>query len=235
VLTFDGDSDPDMTKVVPARIAAAMYASDLTSDDTIGGHGDTGAYGYSNQPWGGWTLENDPTVHGEVISPILSDTLDSWRSLRMACRHITDHGGGASAETGSHVTVSAVDFVDSPDKVNRLIGVLRHYQRDLYLMGDAGHGRESRENQGYARPFTDPPPLGFLNVDEIQETRAIQHGQSHPHPLRHRIPRVRGQCADRVPVVGRIDGTGPHPSPNQGVRRAVGPRFRRRSHQRHQC
>ena len=31
----------------------------------------------SNQPWGGWTLENDPTVHGEVISPILSDTLDS--------------------------------------------------------------------------------------------------------------------------------------------------------------
>jgi len=55
--------------------------------------------------------------------------------------------------------------------VNRLIGVLRHYQRDLYLMGDAGHGRESRENQGYARPFTDPPPLGFLNVDEIQETR----------------------------------------------------------------
>jgi len=171
VLTFDGDSDPDMTKVVPARIAAAMYASDLTSDDTIGGHGDTGAYGYSNQPWGGWTLENDPTVHGEVISPILSDTLDSWRSLRMACRHITDHGGGASAETGSHVTVSAVDFVDSPDKVNRLIGVLRHYQRDLYLMGDAGHGRESRENQGYARPFTDPPPLGFLNVDEIQETR----------------------------------------------------------------
>ena len=68
-MTFDGDSDPDMTKVVPARIAAAMYASDLTSDDTIGGHGDTGAYGYSNQPWGGWTLENDPTVHGEVISP----------------------------------------------------------------------------------------------------------------------------------------------------------------------
>lgn len=148
VLTFDGDPDPDMTKVVPARIAAAMYASDLTSDDTIGGHGDTGAYGYSNQPWGGWTLENDPTVHGEVISPILSDTLDSWRSLRMACRHITDHGGGASAETGSHVTVSAGDFVDSPDKVNRLIGVLRHYQRELYLMGDAGHGRESRENQG---------------------------------------------------------------------------------------
>ena len=45
MLTFDGDSDPDMTKVVPARIAAAMYASDLTSDDTIGGHGDTGLNG----------------------------------------------------------------------------------------------------------------------------------------------------------------------------------------------
>ena len=40
-MTCDGDSDPNMTKVVPARIAAAKYGTDLTSDDTISGHGDT--------------------------------------------------------------------------------------------------------------------------------------------------------------------------------------------------
>ena len=48
VLTFDGDSDPDMTKVVPARIAAAMYASDFQVHVEEPGARTPALTGYSN-------------------------------------------------------------------------------------------------------------------------------------------------------------------------------------------
>lgn len=169
VLVLNDDSDPSMTYVVTARIAAALCRAGLTPDATINSHGDTESYGYGDNPWGEWTVEEDPTVDGEVISPILTDTDTGWRSLQTACQIISRGGGGGSSDTGSHVTVSAPDFINSPGKINRLIRTLRRFDADLDVMAAAGHERNNNENQGYARSFPAPPPVGFHNVSEVCE------------------------------------------------------------------
>lgn len=184
VLTYDGDNDPDLGDVARSRVVAWMNRDGLTSDSEIGQHGETGSYGYSEEPWGGWTLEADPTVDGaEVISPVLSDTPDGWRSLQATCRHISEAGGDGGAAAGSHVTVSATDYVDAPNRVNRLIDTLRYCRAELDAMADSGSGRQM-SNQ-YATPFAASPPVGWLNVEEIQ-----QAGRYHTVNLDH-IPSTR--------------------------------------------
>lgn len=165
-LQFDDEDEPDIDAVVLERVVHGLNEQNLSSADSVEMHGDTARSGYTRDIYGGWTIELDPTVDGaEVISPVMSDTRSSWRTLQIACDTIKTAGGTAGANAGSHVTVSARDFIDSPSRMTRLFNVLHHYNHELETLSCAGHGR----GDYYAESLPETPPMGWVSIDEAQD------------------------------------------------------------------
>lgn len=183
-LTFLGTEDPPHEEVVQARVGQALEGADLTCDSERRGYHDTYVEGYSTHPWGGWSYEEDSSVTGgEVISPILSDTGQAWESLRAACRAVTAGGGLATRHTGSHIHVSAPEFLGDADRINRLLGLVYRYQDVLLAMADAGEGRG---DSGLIEPLSVPPAAGYLTV-----------GHAHRAGPRNRIVNIGHVPAER--------------------------------------
>lgn len=66
---------------------------------------------HSNGVPGKWKLERDGSVTsggrgGELVSPILKDTPETWRQIETICEVARRHGARVSMETGGHVHVS---------------------------------------------------------------------------------------------------------------------------------
>lgn len=64
----------------------------------------------TSRPYSTWSLEWDATVTGgEIVSPILHDTRETWEAIEKICKIITDNGGEASVRTGQHVHMGTVN------------------------------------------------------------------------------------------------------------------------------
>lgn len=66
---------------------------------------------------GKWILESDGSVTsgrrgGELISPVLTDTPETWRQIEKICEVARRHGARVNTETGGHVHVGAEDALD---------------------------------------------------------------------------------------------------------------------------
>lgn len=60
-------------------------------------------------PYTTWSLEYDATVAGEIVSPILHDTPETWENIRKICDIVKRNGGVASARCGQHIHMGTVD------------------------------------------------------------------------------------------------------------------------------
>lgn len=110
--------------------------------------------------------EHDGSViGGEVVSPILSNTPEAWQRLQQVCGIITHHGGTASANTGSHITVSAPEQAGRAVRLTRFLRLMHHHQRDLHVMAAAGQGR----GQGYSAAMPAPPDQGYTRIGDARQ------------------------------------------------------------------
>lgn len=116
--------------------------------------------GYSRDVHSGWSYEQDGSVAGELVSPVLHDAPETWERIDRACRIMADSGAIASSGTGSHVSVSAADLAGSPVRLTRFLRMMYHHQGDLHTMSAAGYGRGS----GYAHPLEPIPVTGFTRI-----------------------------------------------------------------------
>jgi hypothetical protein len=102
------------------RVARSLYDNNFTTDDRQVGYHSGLRSGYNRNLRAGWTYESDCSVRGgEVVSPILSDTPETWQRLHQVCGIITAQGGAPSANTGSHITVGA------PEQAGRAVRLTR--------------------------------------------------------------------------------------------------------------
>lgn len=97
----DGDSN---------AIARELYQLGICSNQSMGN------YHTQRQP-GKWIVERDGSVTsgnrgGEIISPILTDTPETWRQIEMVCEVAKRHGARVSHKTGGHVHVGAEASLD---------------------------------------------------------------------------------------------------------------------------
>lgn len=152
---------PGETSTLINRVGLAMHEAGMTTSASRRGYHSAARGGYSRTARGGWTYESDCTVQGgELVSPILSNTHEAWDSLRQTCEIVTNHGGRASAATGSHITVSAPDQAGQAVRLTRLLRFLHHHQSDLFVMAAAGHNRGRR----FAGLLREPPPEGYQRI-----------------------------------------------------------------------
>lgn len=109
------------------EIGQDLYAAGLTHSSRQNEYHHAAATGYE-----AWSFEEDCTVDGEIVSPIMYDTPEHWEQLRQVCDIVKRHGGIASERTGSHVHVSTGSYGRSVDRHAELSRMTSQYEDILY-------------------------------------------------------------------------------------------------------
>ena len=154
------------SNIAVGRVARALYDNQFTTHDLQSGYHTGLRSGYQRNLRGGWVYESDCSVAGgEVVSPILSNTPETWQRLHQVCGLITDHGGTPSAATGSHITVSAPEQAGRAVRLTRFLRLMHHHQPDLHVMAAVGRNRGA----GYAAAMPAPPDQGYTSITDARQ------------------------------------------------------------------
>lgn len=123
------------------------------------------AYYHSAQAsgWEKWSFEQDGTVAGEVVSPVLSDNPEDWRQLQTVCAILRKHGAIATTRTGSHVHVSTASFGSSTAKNAQLLRDTNADEDILYRLASNPTKGTHRGTQ-WCGPNVDDQ-MGDISVD----------------------------------------------------------------------
>ncbi|TMR99929.1 hypothetical protein EJK15_05345 [Nonomuraea basaltis] len=150
-------------------IARALYEAGLTSDAQVHGYHTMQGQGYRSGTNGGrglWKLEQDGTVAGELVSPILYDEPATWENLRIACEIIRSHGGTASPSTGGHVHVSTHDYDHIVENYTSVLNYMGHHTDTLFRLGHNPE-RESHRGLKHCHP-NQLPAAGYESVAPVR-------------------------------------------------------------------
>ena len=136
-------------------IAQALHASGISETNRfLRWHGVKRDLGYRS-----WGNEHDASVHGEVVSPIMSDTPEYWEQVRKACEAITSNGGTTNHRVGSHVHISSSSFEADTAKHVEAVRLTQMFGSVLYRVGTSPdrkvHRNEALQGSGvtnYSRP-----------------------------------------------------------------------------------
>lgn len=113
-LEFDLSSTVDKSAAL-SKIAKELHEAGLTKVAHQQG------YHSAQGDWSSWSFEQDMTVAGEVVSPILSDTPEHWEQLRQVVTILKRNGAVTTSRTGSHVHVSTASYGSSTAKNAQLL------------------------------------------------------------------------------------------------------------------
>ncbi len=148
-----GDVDWETAADIRLKIARALYQAGLSEDADWHGY-------HESDPASGWRVEDDSTVCGEVISPVLHDTPDTWRDIATVCAIIRRYGGRADPSCGSHISVGTKGL-DDPGRLASVVKTVIAAEDIVYRLGTdpaTGHHRCSL-GSGFCIPNTDPGPV----------------------------------------------------------------------------
>ena len=127
----DGDSN---------AIARELY------DMGICGNAQMDRYHSRRMP-GKWTLERDGSVTngdrgGELISPILTDTPETWRQIETVCEVAKRHGAAVNMRTGGHIHIGATDSLDGKrQRWRRFFKMSAGFEQFYTRLSGGEHGR----------------------------------------------------------------------------------------------
>lgn len=156
-------------------IARDLHAAGLTrTPRQVNYHSDHSVY---RQHQGGWKFERDCTVSGEVISPVMHDTPETWENLQKVCDIIERHGGRASVRAGSHIHISAGDYRSSGADHARLLNLFSDNEDLMYrLSSNPERGTHRRlAGNSWSTPNT-APSTGFRSIAAARQTAG--HGNA---------------------------------------------------------
>jgi len=167
-IEFDG-ADPNV-------VARALYDAGLVPSP-------------HQQPYHGprqegmWALERDVTVTGEVVSPILRDTPESWEQLRCVCEILQAHGARTTTRTGGHVHVGcdSANLDHDVDQFRRVARVCA-WSEDLIYRLAAATGSRGRSHRGGRNGYQWCGPMRgnqrFENANSLEDL-SYRVGNSH--------------------------------------------------------
>ena len=159
-------------------IGRDLQSAGLTSTSYQQSYHSGSRTGYRN-----WTFESDGSVAGEIVSPKMYDEAASWDQLERVCDIVRRHGGIASRNAGSHVSVSIADFDHTVENHESLVRDVREYEDTLYRLGQNTERRRHRRNT-YARPQPEPPAHGYRTLEDARaggryRTVNLNHARGH--------------------------------------------------------
>lgn len=94
---------------------------------------------------GKWKLERDGSVTtggrgGELVSPILKDTPETWQQIEKICEVARRHGGRVNFETGAHVHISAEPLDGKRQRWRRLFKTFEGTEEAIFRFSGGEQG-----------------------------------------------------------------------------------------------
>jgi Putative amidoligase enzyme len=171
-----------------AAIGRDLHAAGLTTGPQQRPY-HSGARAPARQHSGGWRFETDATVDGEIVSPVMHDTPETWRNLAAVCDIVRRHGGRATARTGGHVHVGLSDYDHTVENHNRLLATAAGYWDTLYRLAQNPSARRHR-GVSWCRPNRDPG-RGYTSLPSVRQS-------NYGHNVGVNFQSVAGTRADHV-------------------------------------
>ena len=141
----------------------------------------------------GWKFETDCTVDGEIISPVMYDTPETWENVAKVCEIVKRHGGRVSTAAGSHVHVSTGNYGADAARYTRLLGMFHENEDTLYRLAANPETGEHRYRSGSTWCQPNPvPSAGFTSVENMWSSGHSSHSQA------MNFGAVRGRPGDNV-------------------------------------
>ncbi|QCX82186.1 Putative amidoligase enzyme (plasmid) [Streptomyces sp. YIM 121038] len=186
-LEFVTDGDWDDQGEALRAIARDLHEAGLAQDNYMYGYHSQRNAGYTDAA-NAWRLEEDCTVAGEIVSPILYDEPQTWQNLATVCEIIRRHGGGAGEQTGGHVHVGLHDYDHDVANHQRLMDLYADHEDVLFRLA-ANRNAPDSEHRGFE--WCEP------NYVQAEGYRAL--GDVHArarHGMALNLTAARGQRSD---------------------------------------
>lgn len=127
-----------------SAIARELYDMGICSTPYMASYHSEGAPGK-------WKMERDGSVTdgnrgGELVSPILRDTPETWRQIETVCEVAKRHGATVNMHTGGHVHISADPLDGKRQRWRRLFKAFKGTEEAIFRFsgGELGQFRNSQ-------------------------------------------------------------------------------------------
>lgn len=123
----------------------------------------TTTYDYQNGPW---ILKKDITVKqgGEVHSPILTDTLQTWGELKKICELLTTLNSHVTENTATHIHFDEETVLNDKYDLYNLIKLYSAYENVLYSFGTGEFVNFRSQINRYASPMAKDTKNKLKNI-----------------------------------------------------------------------
>ncbi|MTI53755.1 amidoligase family protein [Geosporobacter ferrireducens] len=138
----DGDAD---------AIARELYRLGICSHDHRLSY-------HSASVSGKWKLEWDGSVcngskGGELVSPVLTDTIETWRTIEKICEVAKRHGATINHKCGGHVHIGIAPLNMARQRWKRFFRAIGGFEDILYRLAGGNLGRIRSNYSRYATSF----------------------------------------------------------------------------------
>ena len=186
------ENDPDVPwSFVPVSvrqelIGRDLYAAGLTDSPTQHSYHEPGVV--PTAAFNGWRYTHDPTVHGEVVSPVMtSRTAATWRSVHRVVEIIAQYGARPTARAGAHVHVGTGG---ERSTVERLSEWFNYFVEEAFRLST--NPRED-EHRGTTQGVPDWTP----SSEHIPDAERL-FDSNRPTKTALNVSQVRGEPSDHV-------------------------------------
>lgn len=109
---------------------------------------------------GKWKLERDGSVSsgsqgGELVSPVLTDTPETWRNIEKICEVAKRHGARINYQCGGHVHIGIEPLNTARQRWKRFFKSIGGFEDVIYRLSGGSLGRIRSNYSSYATPFSD--------------------------------------------------------------------------------
>ena len=108
---------------------------------------------------GKWKLERDGSVSsgaggGELVSPVLYDTPETWRTIKTICEVAKRHGATINDRCGGHVHIGMEPLDTARQRWKRFFKSISSFEDVLYRLAGGSLGRIRGGSRTYASQFS---------------------------------------------------------------------------------
>lgn len=157
---IEGDSD---------AIARELHREGICGNDRMVPYRSRGVAGK-------WKLESDGSVTygrrgGELVSPVLQDTPETWETIEKICEIAKRHGARINGQCGGHVHVSMEPLDTARQRWRRFFKAIAGNEEPIYRFSGGQTGSIRGNHDIYAMPFEDRARTGATmrySMDNIE-------------------------------------------------------------------
>lgn len=161
------------------EIASELYRLGICAYDNRVGYHAEGVPGK-------WKLERDGSVSsgssgGEIVSPVLRDTPETWRTIEKICEVAKRYGARINTQCGGHVHVGMDSLDTARQRWRRFFKLIGGYEECLYRFAGGDLGRVREGHYHYAMPISDrarSASVAHMTLNDIEDVNRLAENVS---------------------------------------------------------